>query len=433
MRGTGEQPVVTHRRAIGDEDRGVAPAAISRAGAEAGSPQPGGLRDYTIACAECDTPATYPAYRCTACDGPLVAQLADVVEGSPMRATGIWRRRGILPRTHHAVTLGEGETPLVPLLLGSEGRGYHLYAKLESLNPTLSFKDRAMALASSIALDLGLHGLVLASSGNAAVSAAAYAAAAGLDCTAYCGLGSRAGTKLTAARGHGAAVCAIDGDYSAAYAAAAGAERGGWLNVTTTYRNPLLAEAYRPIAYELLDDLGRLPDVVVVPIGAGPLLRGLLGGFADLLRGGLADRVPRLVGVQATACAPLARAWIAPDWLASLNEGTPVGATSAAAIADSLRGYEREGLLTLDAVRRSGGQIVAVDEAAIEESRRLLAMRCGLLVEPATATAVAALAHPSVAGMLGPESTVVAILTGHGSKEPPELGAPPPLAEEVPL
>ena len=193
------------------------------------------------------------------------------------------------------------------------------------------------------------------------MSAAAYAAAAGLPCRVLCGTGSGAGVKLAAAAAHGAHVQLVEGDYSAAYRCAAEGESDGWMNVSTTYRNPLLAEAYRGTALEIADDLGHVPDVVVVPVGAGPLLRGLLGGFTDLVVAGAAERVPRMVGVQAAACAPLVRAWESGAWLASLTDSLPVLPTRAAAIADSLRGYEREGLLTLAAVRDSAGCVAGAD------------------------------------------------------------------------
>jgi threonine synthase len=282
-----------------------------------------------------------------------------------------------------------------------------VHVKLESLNPSLSFKDRAMALAASAALDLGLDGLVLASTGNAAVSAATYAAAAGLRCRVFCASGSNAGTKLDTARAHGAEVELVDGHYSDAYAAGTRAEGEGWLNVTTTYRNPLLTEAYRPVAAELVADLGGVPASVVVPVGAGPLLRGIWLGFTDLLEAGLITTLPRMIGVQAAACAPLARAWAATDWESSLREPLTVEPTAAAAIADSLRGYEDEGLLTLAVARDSGGAIVAVPEEEIAEAGDVLARR-GIFVEPAAAAAVAAL----------PPGPAVAVLTGHGAKEP---------------
>ncbi|MDQ7909397.1 pyridoxal-phosphate dependent enzyme [Phytohabitans sp. ZYX-F-186] len=376
-----------------------------------------GRRDFTVRCTACAAPATYPAYRCDRCGGPLVLDLAPLgpADHRPGPGVGAWRYAGMLPRTRHAVSLGEGGTPLVPLPRGQST----LYAKLESLNPSLSFKDRAMAVAAATALDLGLGGLVLASSGNAAVSAATYAAAAGLRCRIYCATGSNAQAKLDVARAHGATVELVDGHYSDAYARAVEAEEGGWLNVTTTYRNPLLAEAYRPVAAELVERLGAAPDAVVVPIGAGPLLHGVLRGFEDLRAAGVTSAVPRMVGVQAAACAPLARAWRSPDWRAALAEPVAVGPTAAAAIADALRGYADEGLLTLAAVRDSGGTVVAVDEARIAAATADLARR-GLLVEPAAATALAALDDPAVARLTGPGSAarVVLMLTGHGAKEP---------------
>ena len=381
----------------------------------------GGSRDYTVRCAECAAEVTYPAYRCPACAGPLVVAPAAVTAGdlpADRTRTGVWRRAALLPHTAHAVTLGEGDTPLLPLRsTGTEADRVRVLAKLESLNPTLSFKDRAMALASSVALDYELRGLLVASTGNAAVSAAAYAAAAGLPCRVLCGTGSGAGVKLAAATAHGAHVQLVEGDYSAAYRCAADGESDGWMNVSTTYRNPLLAEAYRGTALEIAGDLGHVPDVVVVPVGAGPLLRGLLGGFTDLVVAGAAERVPRMVGVQAAACAPLVRAWESGAWLASLTDSLPVLPTRAAAIADSLRGYEREGLLTLAAVRDSEGALLALTEDVIAAATTELAGD-GLLVEPAAAAAAAAVRTPTVTALLPDGGTAVVVLTGHGAKEP---------------
>jgi threonine synthase len=377
-----------------------------------------GRRDFAVRCAVCARLTEPLAYRCATCEGPLVLDLVELAERpAPIPdAVGVWRYGTVLPRTRHAVTLGEGATPVLPLVSPATKMDLRVVGKLESLNPTLSFKDRAMALAASFALDLGVDGLVLASSGNAAVSAAAYATTAGLRCRVFCGNGSRAGLKLAIAASYGAEVVVVDGDYSAAYAAAVDAEGDRWLNVSTTYRNPLLAEAYRTIPLELVEQLGDMPDAVVVPVGAGPLLRGVYQGFGDLVSAGVAEHVPRLIAVQAAACAPLARAWASDDWLVSLREPIEVGATSAAAIADALRGYEREGLLTLEAARSSDGLVVAVSERSIEQSLRSLLAQ-GVLVEPAAATPLAALADPSVAKILSDSATVVLILTGHGAKE----------------
>ncbi|WP_162830027.1 pyridoxal-phosphate dependent enzyme [Amycolatopsis palatopharyngis] len=359
-----------------------------------------------------------PAYRCNLCGGPLLAGLATIAARDLVadpKAPGIWRHGAVLPRTGNVVSLGEGSTPLVPLRGAAGSSGLRVHGKLESLNPTLSFKDRAMALAASAARDLGLEGLMLASTGNAAVSAAAYAAAAGLGCRIVCGTGSDAQVKLRAANAHGAEVRLVEGDYSTAYADAVRGEAEGWFNVTTTYRNPLLAEAYRGVAIEVHEQLGRLPDAVVVPVGAGPLLYGLLQGFTDILDAGQGDRLPRLIGVQAQACAPLAHAWSRADWRDALAEPITVTPTSATAIADSLRGYEREGLLTLAAVRKSGGAVVAIAEEHILEATLDLG-RQGILVEPAAGAAVAALNASETIELMPEDALVVVMLTGHGAK-----------------
>lgn len=270
----------------------------------------GGQRDYVAVCTVCGQETGLPAYGCAGCTGPIVLQLARL-RGSALQlpkveATGIWRQAHLLPRTTAAVSLSEGATPLLPLALPRPAAATgepQCWLKCEHLNPTLSFKDRAMALGVSMALDQQASGLVLASSGNAAASAAAYATAAGLPCRIFCGTSSAANNKIAVAEAFRAEVTLIDGDYSAAYAAALAAVKDGWVNVTTTYLNPALAEAYRTIATEIVADLGDAPGLVVVPIGAGPLLHGLSQGFRDIFDAGDSSRLPRMVGVQAEACA----------------------------------------------------------------------------------------------------------------------------------
>lgn len=376
---------------------------------------PRGRRTRLI-CSRCATTADPRGTQCPRCGGVVVAQL-DPLRRRPApdrRAVGIWRYAELLPTTTATVSLGEGGTPLLPLPVGLHPSA-RVLIKLEGTNPTLSFKDRAMALAVSIARDRGCSELVVASTGNAAVSAAAYAAAAGLGCRVIVGSHSRAARKLLACEAYGAQVTKIEGDYSTAYAAAKSAESDRVMNVSTTYRNPVLAEAYRTVAAELVEDLGGAPSFVVVPIGAGPLLRGIAQGFADLLQCGAVDATPRMIGVQAESVSPLAQAWesgTTPSaWRESLAR--PVGRTDtvATAIADGLRGYEDQGLLTLSTVAATGGRILAVPEAGILRAHeRLLA--AGVWVEPSSATALAALNHLDV----GPQETVVLLLTAHGIK-----------------
>lgn len=405
----------------------------------------GGTREHRFVCALCGDGDGGFRYDCARCGGPVVvdaaAVTADDLGPAEPGARGPWRFPALLPRTEAQVSLGEGDTPLVPLSSVRAGTR-PVFAKLESLNPSLSFKDRAMAVGASAAVDRGLHGLVVASTGNAAVSASTYAAAAGLSCTVLVGSESQAAKKLDACRALGAEVQEIPGDYSAAYARARALEGEGWMNVSTTYRNPLLAEGYRSIAFELIEQLGRAPSAVIVPIGAGPLLRGIERGFADAAMVGRVTRMPALVGVQAARVAPIHAAWVrrhghprppggahggAVD-LGAVDRGAVEGGiTLATAIADRLTGYESHGDLTIAAVERTGGAVVAVDEVQIVEATRRLAAS-GIWVEPSAATSLAALGGGTAAtpGARGADASggsdddgpVVLMLTGHGAKAP---------------
>ena len=376
----------------------------------------GGQRGYAVVCAECGTRDEDFAYECRECAGTVVVEPASPGPAAQPGGTGLWRWPNLLPRTGAAVTLGEGNTPLVDVTgLTSAPDGARVLAKLESQNPTLSFKDRAMALGASFAVDRGLKGLVVASTGNAAVSASAYAAAAGLRCRVMVGTASNATVKLAMCREYGAQVEEVEGDYSAASARARAAESDGWLNVSTTYRNPLLAEAYRPVALELLLDLGETPAAVVVPVGAGPLLRGIERGFDDARTTHGTTAAPAMVGVQATGVAPLARAWRSGDWEASLSQAGNWQSTVATAIADPLRGYEREGLLTLAAAQRTGGEVAAVTDEDLLGAQRTLAA-AGLWVEPSAAAPLAFLQQQRPGWWTAHAGPVVLVLTGHGIK-----------------
>jgi len=371
-------------------------------------------RGHRFLCVDGDWSAESFHYECPVCGGVVVVDAAPLTSApeSETTATGIWRRSGLFPATTARVSLGEGETPLIDWA-PSEGR---VFLKVESANPTLSFKDRAMALAASFAVDGGFDGMVVASTGNAAASASAYAARAGLGCRVIVGSESNASTKLRACLAYGADVEEVAGDYSAAYGEALSAERDGWLNVSTTFRNPVPAEAYRAVAFELAEQLGDAPDTVCIPIGAGPLLRGIERGFSDLsdVSG---SETPRLIGVQARAVSPIATAWQAsPDspsgWEASLLRDHPAWqSTSATAIADPLRGYERQGMLTLASIAASNGSAVAVGEDDIADATARL-RSAGIWVEPSSAIALVA-AERAARTAQGP---VVAVLTGHGIK-----------------
>jgi threonine synthase len=337
-------------------------------------------------------------------------------------ATGVWRYRSWLPidAATTPVTLGEGGTPLIdaePL-----DPAVRVLIKDESRNPTLSFKDRPVAVATTVARERGAEGLLCASTGNTAVAVAAYAARAGLP--AVCLVPARTPlAKLRMATGAGASVLRVEGEYSAAHALAGGlARRLGWANLTSTYLNPFMLEGDKTVALELFDQLGgRLPDAIVVPVGAGPLLAGIAQGIEELRADGRVDgtRV-RLHAVQAAGCAPIARAYAA---------GRPVEpwpdapATRAGSIADALAGYPEDGQRTLDCVVDSGGAVLAAHDEALEAAASDLRLRLGLSAELGAAAAAAGLRQLRADGRVHDGETVVLVVTGHGAKDDPAADA----------
>lgn len=319
------------------------------------------------------------------------------------------------------MTLGEGGTPLV------DAAG--LLIKNEAQNPTGSFKDRPVAVATTMARELGLEGLLCASTGNTAAAVAAYGARAGLPVRCLVPAGTPA-AKLAQARAAGARLVLVDGGYSDAWAlAASAAERFGWANLTSTYVNPYMLEGDKTVGFELFEQLdGRTPDWIVVPVGAGPLLAGIGQAWDELRARGVAGDGPRLLGVQAAACAPIARAFEAGTERVSAWDGP--ARTAASSIADPLRGYEADGTRTLRAIRASGGAAIGVSEARIAGATARLARDEGLLAEPGAGAALAGAEAALEQGLLGAGDLTVLVLTGHGLKD---IGALAAEAGEIPV
>ncbi len=357
-----------------------------------------------LRCGSCGAPAPGLApWRCCACALPLELELlpADPATFADNFAGGVWRYRGWLP-TGDPVTLGEPQTALVEI----SHDGQTLFAKVEGGLPTGSFKDRGTTVTVSWLRARGVREIVVDSSGNAGASFAAYAARAGLRARVFVPADASP-AKLLQVRAHGAMVVTVPGPRSAAGDAARAALEGAGPDVAYASHlwQPAFLAGTATFAYEVFEQLGRTaPDTILVPLGGGTLLLGAHLGFARLLAAGLIERVPRLVGVQSDACAPLARAFRAgkPDAVAVLP-----AATIAEGIRIALPPRSRQ---ILAAVRETGGEIVEVSDDGIRAAfRRLLAQ--GLFVEPTSAAAYAGLAR-----LAKPGKIVVVALTGHGLK-----------------
>ena len=305
-----------------------------------------------------------------------------------------WRDRLPLGTETAPVTMGEGSTPLVTAPRLSERLGVEVWLKLESLNPTGSFKDRGMTVAVTKAVEDGARAVICASTGNTAASAAAYAARAGLACVILQPAGAVALGKLAQARAVGARVLEVRGSFDQALAAARELGRRG-THVLVNSVNPFRLEGQKTAAFELCEELGGLPDVLALPYGGGGNTVAYVKGFDEWGAG-----MPRLVSAQAA------------------ERGSTVA--SAIRIAEPVHQHEVE-----SAVVRHGVELATVTDDALLAAWRALARDDGVFCEPSSAAGVAALqaAPPS------PGSRCVCVVTGHGLKDPAtvERSTPPPV------
>ncbi len=343
--------------------------------------------------------------------------MPDLGSPGPLQAAAfgshsLWRWRAALEPAladlEHApqeLTLGEGPVPLERLALPGLGPG--VFALRDDLQPTGSWKDRGSALLMAALAAGGFEYLVEDSSGNAGLSLARYAAAAGLALTVYV---PEAATvlKKDLIRGAGATLVEVPGPRDRATAAVREAVARG-----ATYASHA-AQALHPLgagaaAFDIALALGRVPQAIVLPLGQGGYLAGLAQGFRALARAGHGP-LPALVGVQSAACAPLAAAFAARA--DDAGRWTTPYAGLAEGVLCPVPGRAREALA---AVRESGGTIPAVDDLALDRALRLL-WREGFRVEPTSALPVAWLLGDGRRALEGVDDVVV-ILTGHGVRE----------------
>jgi threonine synthase len=334
----------------------------------------------------------------------------------------MWRYRELLPVPDGPVRypVPIGGTPLLPVpALRQTLNIPRLWIKDETRNPTASNKDRATALVIEDGLRRGVDTITTASTGNAAVATAYGAAAAGMRAVIFVPTDCQP-DKLELMAQAGAWVFQVPDGYAAAVDLSRAAARTfGWLD-RNTGANPLTIEAKKTVAFEVWEQLGRsVPDLMVVPVGDGPTLVALGKGFAELVSCGLADRQPRLVGVQAEHCQPLVRAWL----------GSPAGPAEldpAGTAADGIAVLRPAiGDAVLNAVRRGGGGMVAVTESALLGAVATLAGRAGVGAEPAGAASLAGLQAAVEHGLADRLETVVLLVTGREVKAgggPTDLG-----------
>jgi len=300
------------------------------------------------------------------------------------------------------VTLREGGTPLVRSRPLSDETGCEVWLKYDGANPTGSFKDRGMTLAISKALEEGAKAVVCASTGNTSAAAAAYAAKAGLTCAVLVPKGKIALGKMAQTLIHGARVLEVDGNFDASLDLARDLADHYPVTLVNSV-NPYRLQGQKTAAFEIVDALGRAPDLHCVPVGNAGNISSHWLGYSEYLHDGLIHEPPRLFGFQAAGAAPLV-------------SGQPV--KDPQTIATAIRiGNPASWDRAVAAASESEGGIMAVTDREILSAYRRLA-REGLFAEPASAASVAGLLHLHAEGALTSGATVVCVLTGHGLKDP---------------
>jgi threonine synthase len=333
----------------------------------------------------------------------------EMVQG---REPTLWRYREVLPiqDARNFVSLGEPMTPLVPVEIG----GRVVFVKQDHLFPTGSYKDRGAAVLVSKIRELGIRHVIEDSSGNAGSAVAAYCARAGVACEILVPEDTSP-AKTTQIQSYGAKLVRVPGSREeTAQAALARAEQVYYASHSW---NPYFFQGTKTFAYEVCEQLGwRSPDSLVLPVGNGTLLLGASIGFEELRQAGIVDSVPRLIGVQSTQCAPLYHAHRAHLPRLPVITKRPTIAEGIA-IAEPVRGMQ-----ILDAVIRSGGDILAVDEEAVLTALSDM-IRQGFYIEPTSAATIAGVS--AYLATAAPSEIVVTLFSGHGLKAGSALASLP--------
>lgn len=390
------------------------------------------MSGYQLTCEACrrDVADAPFAARCADCPG-LFRGRYDAPGFDLLRPpASLWDYAPLLPvrDARHRVSLGEGATPL---LRARSAPDRAVWLKNEAANPTGSQKDRAVSVALSKARELGLRRAITASTGSSGLACAAYSARAGLDCIVLVPEGTPP-ERLVPMAAHGATLVEVAGGFreTARLIEAVDADPS-WYKASTNRRtNPFQADGTRTIAFEIVAQLGGVPDWVVVPVGGGGTLAGLWRGFRELLDWHAIATLPRMAAVQ-------------PAGLDSVRVSLAEGRRTEAEIAAAIEGDRPTVMLNLKAGRRSdladvvaavvesSGTALAVTDAEALDWQARLARTDGILAEPSAVAGLAALERLAADGTIGPADRVVVLVTGSGLRQPGIL-APPVVTRVAP-
>jgi threonine synthase len=377
-----------------------------------------------LICRDCGyrTPLLDTAFKCPACGEGLdidydYERAKELISerGLDGRPWNIWRFEELLPITSRGAQerVGQfaGETPLIRAdRLGAEIGLRNLYLKDDSTNrPTLSYKDRVVSMAIARLLELGKSEVGCVSTGNVGTAVAALAAKAGASAYIFYP-GNMEKGKAKACRALGAQVCQLDGNYDQANRACRELSLASGIEFANITLRPFYAEGAKTMAYEVVEQLDWVaPDHWVIPAAGGTLSSRVHKGLNELEIVGLAETAATKINIaQAGGCSPIATA---------IREGGELEPQTPETAAHSLAiGAPGDGNLVLDAVRTRGGSAAGPSDPEIFEAIDLLGATEGILTEPAGGTTIAATARLAAEGKIGPDDTVVAVISGNGLK-----------------
>jgi threonine synthase len=374
---------------------------------------------YRLVCVKCgeEYAPDEIIYTCRRC-GHLLAVMYDLDSIAVSRKEwlsrplSVWRYREILPVSIDPVTLQEGGTPLYHLKkIGEELGIRELYAKHEGMNPSGSFKDRGMTVGVSMALQLNKTHVACASTGNTSASLAVYAAKAGIPAVVLLPSGKVALGKIAQALMHGAKVISIRGNFDRALEMVHDLCLSHGLYLLNSV-NPYRLEGQKTIGFEAVDQLGRMPDRFVLPVGNAGNISAVHKGLNELIELGFEDTLPKMTGIQAAGSAPIVDAILnnRPEVIPEQNPDT---------VATAIRiGAPVNGEKALAAIRETGGTAASVTDEEILRMQKDLARMEGIGVEPASAASVAGVRRLVLDGTIDRDETIVCVVTGHLLKDP---------------
>lgn len=377
------------------------------------------MSHFQTICLTCNTVQINPAaFVCDRCRGALGFRYEySQVQWDDRFRNNMWRYWRLLPIADPAqlVTLGEGGTPL---LRSRAFPSVPVYLKDETRNPTGSHKDRPLSLAVNHAKQIGATTSFVVSTGSTGISNAALAARGGLKSVVIMSVGTPA-ERVYPMFALGSTVLEVQGDIDMLIDEVIRIchTQGLYLSSTSRGSNPYQAEANKTIAYEIVEELGRAPEWMVVPVGGGGTLAGVLRGFEDLQALGKISTIPRMVGVLPSDYnaleVALARGLETWDEVLAL----PYHTLPPTILVKLAHGYPPDGMEALEAVRRTAGFFISVTDQEALAAQQQCGRTEGLYIEPSTGACLAGVEHLLASGQVAPTAIIVALVSGSGFRE----------------